>query len=54
MSIWDSMERDFGENVENRIKILRGLKDEDDLFKDFNCPTPEYKKNSIKEFIQCI
>lgn len=44
MSIWDSMERDFGENVENRIKILRGLKDEDDLFKDFNCPSPEYKK----------
>ena len=25
MSIWDSMERDFGENVENRIKILEGV-----------------------------
>lgn len=44
MSIWDARESEFGENVENRIKTLRGLKDEDDLFKDFQLPNPEYKK----------
>lgn len=44
MSIWDARENEFGENVENRIKTLRGLKDKDDLFKDFDLPNPEYKK----------
>ena len=44
MSIRDVKEREFGDSVENRIKILRGLTDEDDFFKDFDKYIPEYKK----------